>query len=80
MKYTASKWPITITYEVAEDWFEGINSEQLNCSPCDSTQELIQEAANDAAEQFIKAKGLILARQEAERKQLFNQQNDNEVS
>lgn len=77
MKYTASKWPITITYEVAEDWFDGINLEHLDCSPCNNVQDLIQEAANEAADQFIKAKGLILAHQEAKCKQQEYGKSDN---
>lgn len=68
MKYSASKWPITIIYEIADDWFDGIDKENLNDV---SVEELVplHEAVDEAAELFVKAKGQILARQEAKRKQ-----------
>jgi len=78
MKYTASKWPVTITYEIAEDWFDGINPKQVDCTPCDNVQDLIQAAADEAADQFIKAKGLLLAQQEAKRKQQSIQPREDE--
>lgn len=68
MKYSASKWPITITYEIADDWFEGIDKENLNDV---SIEELVplHQAVDEVADLFVKAKGQMLARQEAKRKQ-----------
>ena len=67
MIYTATKWPVTITLEVADDYLDGIDKDNIN----DVHSELsgLQEAADNMADMLIKAKGQILAMQEAKRKQ-----------
>ncbi len=67
MKFTASKWPVTITYEIADDWFDGIEKENLNEVP--DLGDGLQDAIDESAQLFMKAKGMILAKQEADRKQ-----------
>lgn len=68
MKFQATSWPVTITYEIADDWLEGIDPENINEITSDHFDSL-QEAAEESADLFIKAKGFILAQQEAKRKQ-----------
>lgn len=70
MKFQATKWPITIDLKIADDYLEGIDKENLKE---ESSTELIQlqEMADMLADVLIKAKGQILAQQEAKRKQTF---------
>lgn len=67
MKFQATQWPVTIILDVADDYTEGIDKENLKE---ESPEELIQlqELAEESADLFIKVKGQILARQEAKRK------------
>lgn len=68
MKFQATKWPITIDLEIADDYLEGIDKENLKEeSPTELIQ--LQEMADMLADVLIKAKGQILAQQEAKRKQ-----------
>ncbi|MBD5241439.1 MAG: hypothetical protein HDS59_05110 [Barnesiella sp.] len=69
MKFQATQWPVTIILDVADDYTEGIDKENLKA---ESPEELIQlqELANMLADILIKAKGQILAQQEAKRKQI----------
>ena len=69
MKFQAIQWPVTIILDVADDYTEGIDKENLKA---ESPEELIQlqELANMLADILIKAKGQILAQQEAKRKQI----------
>jgi len=68
MKFQATKWPVTITLDVADDYTEGVDKENLKE---ESPEKLIQlqELADMLADALIKAKGQILAQQEAKRKQ-----------
>ena len=68
MKFQATKWPVTITLDVADDYTEGVAKENLKE---ESPEKLIQlqELADMLADALIKAKGQILAQQEAKRKQ-----------
>ncbi len=68
MKFQATQWPVTITLDVADDYTEGINKENLKE---ESPEKLIQlqELADMLADALIKAKGQILAQQEVKRKQ-----------
>ena len=69
MKFQATQWPITINLEISDDYLEGIDEENLRE---ESSTELIQlqEMADMLADVLIKAKGQILAQQEAKRKQI----------
>ena len=68
MKFQATQWPVTITLDVADDYTEGINKENLKE---ESPEKLIQlqELADMLADALKKAKGQILAQQEVKRKQ-----------
>ena len=68
MKFQATQWPITINLEISDDYLDGIDKENLKE---ESSIELIQlqEMADMLADVLIKAKGQILAQQEAKRKQ-----------
>lgn len=68
MKFQATQWPVTITLDVADDYTEGIDKENLKE---ESPEKLIQlqELADMLADALIKAKGQILAQQEVKRKQ-----------
>ena len=72
MKFQATQWPVTIILDVADDYTEGIDKENLKE---ESPEELIQlqELADMLADILIKAKGQILAKQEAKRKQTKQQ-------
>lgn len=68
MKFQATQWPITINLEISEDYLDGIDKENLKEeSPTELIQ--LQEMADMLADVLIKAKGQILAQQEAKRKQ-----------
>lgn len=67
MKYTATKWPVTLTLEVADDYLDGIDKDNLNDDPSELIQ--LQELADFMADALVKAKGQILAMQEAKHKQ-----------
>ena len=69
MKFQATQWPVTIILDVADDYTKGIDKENLKE---ESPEELIQlqELADMLADTLIKAKGQILAQQEAKRKQI----------
>lgn len=68
MKFQAIQWPITINLEISDDYLEGIDKENLKEeSPTELIQ--LQEMADMLADVLIKAKGQILAQQEAKRKQ-----------
>lgn len=71
MKYTASKWPVAITFEVADDYLDGIDKENLRDTPFTQLEEL-QKMTDETADALIQAKGWILARQEAKRKQTIS--------
>lgn len=76
MKFQATQWPITINLEISDDYLEGIDKENLKEeSPTELIQ--LQEMANMLADVLIKAKGQILAQQEAKRKQTKNNDNEN---
>ena len=68
MKYTATKWPVTLTLEVADDYLDGIDKDNLNDDPLDELTQL-QDLADMLSDALVKAKGQILAMQEAKRKQ-----------
>ena len=68
MKYTATKWPVTLTLEVADDYLDGIDKENLNDDPLDELTQL-QDLADYMANALVKVKGQILAMQEAKHKQ-----------
>lgn len=76
MKFQATQWPVTITLDVADDYTEGIDKENLKE---ESPEELIelQELTDMLADILIKAKAQLLAQQEAKRKQTKNNDNEN---
>lgn len=68
MKYSATKWPVTLVLEVADDYLDGIDKENLNDDPLGELTQL-QDLADMLADTLVAAKGQILAMQEAKRKQ-----------
>lgn len=76
MKFQATQWPVTITLDVADDYTEGIDKENLKE---ESPEELIelQELTDMLADILVKAKAQLLAQQEAKRKQTKNNDNEN---
>ncbi len=66
MKATATQWPITVTIELADDYFDGI--EKSFDKKAFSELE-IQPLADEFSNIFIRTKGQLLAQQEAESKQ-----------
>ena len=67
MKFQATQWPVTITLDVADNYTEGIDKENLKE---ESPEELIelQELTDMLADILVKAKAQLLAQQEAKRK------------
>lgn len=68
MKSTASQWPITVTIELADDYFDGLPEGSINKEEFANASQ-IQELADTWSKLFIQAKGQFLAQQEAESKQ-----------
>ncbi len=66
MKVTATKWPVSVTIELADDYFDGI--EKIFDKEAFSESE-IQPLADEMSNVFIRTKGQLLAQQEAENKQ-----------
>ena len=64
MKITASKWPISLTVDLADNYFDGIEpySDDLKSSMTDG---MVEQMAEQMADVFIKAKGNTLATIEA---------------
>ncbi len=68
MKATATKWPVSVTVELADDYSEGL-------APGSFTEDnfilrsQLQNMADQLAQAYISAKGKVLALQEATRKQ-----------
>ncbi len=67
MKATATKWPITVTIELADDYFDGLPEEALDKEAFKNTFE-IQELADSWSDLFIRVKGQLLAQLEANAK------------
>lgn len=67
MKFEYTKWPVTITYEVADDWFDGIDNDR------NRTKGILEKAVIEQAEtdskSLVEVRGQILAQQEAKLKQ-----------
>lgn len=68
MKATASKWPITVTIELAEDYFEGLEEGVINKEEFKNASE-IQTLADTWSKLFIQAKVQALVMQEAKAKE-----------
>lgn len=71
MKTTASKWPITVTIELADDYFDGIPEGSVDKDAFVNATET-QTLADTWSRLFIQAKGQLLANQEAENKNSKN--------
>lgn len=68
MKTTASKWPITVTIELADDYFDGIPEDCVDKEAFFNAP-VVQTLADTWSRLFIQAKGQTLAQNEAECKQ-----------
>lgn len=65
MKLSATKYPVTITYEIDDSWFDGINEE--NIMELIPTQEEIQEIVDNGSRVLIEMKDSVIAEQIADK-------------
>ncbi|MDE5813259.1 MAG: hypothetical protein K2H72_03145 [Muribaculaceae bacterium] len=64
MKRTANKWPISLTVELADNYFDGIEpyADDLKSTMMDG---MVEQMVEQMADAFIKAKGNTMAMMEA---------------
>lgn len=67
MKVSVNKWPVTLTIEVEEDFFFGIEEVKSEEDLIDKFE--VEKTAKALAKALIHAKGFLLAQKEAESKQ-----------
>lgn len=65
MKLSATKYPVTITYEIDDSWFDGINEE--NIMELIPTQEEIQQIVDNGSRTLIEMKDSVIAEQIADK-------------